>query len=191
MDLMRRGPATVAELSAAVGLTHNAVRVHLATLERDGLARDAGKRPGTRKPEALFALTADAEQYFPKSYDVILNRLLHALVERLSPDELEGVLREVGKALAEDPSGTEPSTPGERAERAAAIIGDLGGLAEVVATEDGYILHGFSCPLHAVAVDHRLACRLTESLLTEAVGVPVREACLRSGTPKCRFTLSQ
>jgi predicted ArsR family transcriptional regulator len=188
---MRRGPSTVAELSAALGLTHNAIRVHLATLERDGLARDAGKRPGTRKPEGLFALTDDAEQYFPKAYDVILNRLLHALGETLSPDELERVLREVGKALAAEPSATELTTPGDRAERAAALIGDLGGLAEVVATEDGYVLHGFSCPLHAVVVDHRLACRLTESLLTEAIGVPVRESCSRHGTPRCRFTLSQ
>src|SRR5918911_2480444 len=44
--LLRRGTRTVEELAQALGLTDNAVRGHLATLERDGLARPAGVRRG-------------------------------------------------------------------------------------------------------------------------------------------------
>src|ERR1041385_9434973 len=33
---LRRGPATVEELALEVGLSENGIRVHLATLERDG-----------------------------------------------------------------------------------------------------------------------------------------------------------
>src|SRR3712207_8581849 len=49
--LLRRGTRTVEELAAALGLTDNAVRAHLAALERDGLVRQAGPPgPGARPP---------------------------------------------------------------------------------------------------------------------------------------------
>ena len=37
--LLRQGDRTVEELAQALGLTDNAVRAHLVTLERDGLVR--------------------------------------------------------------------------------------------------------------------------------------------------------
>jgi predicted ArsR family transcriptional regulator len=46
VGLLRRGRRTVEELARALGLTDNAVRNHLATLERDGLVRQDGVRRG-------------------------------------------------------------------------------------------------------------------------------------------------
>src|SRR5919201_2008502 len=40
--LARRAPRTIDELCQALGLTRNAIRAHLATLERDGLVRRGG-----------------------------------------------------------------------------------------------------------------------------------------------------
>ena len=48
--LLRQEVRTVAELAEALELTDNAVRAHLATLERDRFVRRAGERPGFRKP---------------------------------------------------------------------------------------------------------------------------------------------
>ena len=72
VELLRRGEATVNELAEALSLTDNAVRSHLSTLERDGLVRQSGKRTATRKPEALYSLTPEAGQLFPKAYDLLL-----------------------------------------------------------------------------------------------------------------------
>ena len=44
VQLLRRASRTVEELAQALGLTDNAVRAHLATLERDGLVRQGGLR---------------------------------------------------------------------------------------------------------------------------------------------------
>jgi predicted ArsR family transcriptional regulator len=44
--LLRGAARTVEELAAALALTDNAVRAHLATLERDGLVQQAGVRRG-------------------------------------------------------------------------------------------------------------------------------------------------
>ena len=63
--LLRQGHSTVEELARALGLTDNAVRAHLASLERDGLVVQSGLRRGMRKPAYAYALTPDAERLFP------------------------------------------------------------------------------------------------------------------------------
>ena len=82
-------------------MTDNAVRAHLATLERDGLVRQGGERPGFRKPHFSYELTAEGEELFPKVYGPLLARILAQLKERFGSEELEAVLREVGQRMAE------------------------------------------------------------------------------------------
>ena len=51
VQLLRRASRTVEELARALELTDNAVRAHLATLERDGLCGRAGCGAGlTSRP---------------------------------------------------------------------------------------------------------------------------------------------
>jgi len=66
--LLRRASRTVEELAQALELTDNAVRAHLATLERDGLVRQRGARRGSGKPAFVYELTSETEQLFPKAY---------------------------------------------------------------------------------------------------------------------------
>ncbi|HKS70636.1 MAG TPA: ArsR family transcriptional regulator, partial [Ktedonobacterales bacterium] len=135
---LRRGAQTVDDLARALDLTDNAIRAHLATLERDGLVCEAGYRrtPGSRKPSQEYELTAEADRLFPKIYDRVLHRLLGVLGERLARQDLEAAVREVGRRLAADrgspPAGDVPA----RLHVAAAALNDLGGLATVV-EEDG------------------------------------------------------
>src|ERR1041385_4295415 len=102
VTLLRTAPATVEDLAEKLSLSDNAVRAHLATLERDGLVRQSGLRRGPRKPHFTYVLTEDADKLFPKAYDALLNQLLAVLKTRLEPAEIEAVLREVGRALAAD-----------------------------------------------------------------------------------------
>src|SRR5438132_2469854 len=74
--LLRRESRSVNELAEALSLTDNAVRAQLVALERDGLVRQTGTRPGKRRPNVLYDLTAKAEQLFPKVYGLILRHLL-------------------------------------------------------------------------------------------------------------------
>jgi predicted ArsR family transcriptional regulator len=49
--LLRAATRTVDELADALGLTDNAVRAHLVTLERDGLVEPSGQpRPSSSSP---------------------------------------------------------------------------------------------------------------------------------------------
>src|SRR5690606_10375058 len=88
LHLLRR-PRSAKDLAAEVGVSGTAVRAHLARMERDGLVRPVGKRPGTRRPEVLYGLTPEAEQLFPKAYAAAFAALLGLLREREDPAEVE------------------------------------------------------------------------------------------------------
>ena len=66
ITLLRRSSRTVDELAQALDLTDNAVRAHLATLERDGLVQQRGVRRGSGKPASVYDLTVEADQLFQK-----------------------------------------------------------------------------------------------------------------------------
>ena len=186
VTLLRRGRRTVDELAQALGLTDNAVRAHLAALERDGLARQGGVRRGVGKPAYAYDLTPEAERLFPKAYGALLHELLDVLAERLPPDALADALREVGHRVAVGHAAAQ-GTLRERVGHAVALLGELGGLAEVEEREGGFVIRGCSCPLAAAVAGHPEACLLAETLLTDVVGVPVRQVCDQGPPPSCRF----
>jgi predicted ArsR family transcriptional regulator len=187
--MLRRASQTVEELAQALGLTDNAVRAHLATLERDGLIQETGRRRGVSKPSALYGLTATAEDLFPKAYSPVLRELVEELNTRLPPEEVEAMLSATGRRLA----AQWPHPQGELSERleaAVTILNALGGLEEVEQRQDTYVIHGHSCPLAAVVPGHPVFCHLTRALLMELVGSPVEEQCIRSEKPSCHFVVS-
>ena len=59
ITLLRRASRTVDELAQALGLTDNAVRAHLATLERDGFVKQRGVRRGSSKPAYVYDLAPE------------------------------------------------------------------------------------------------------------------------------------
>jgi predicted ArsR family transcriptional regulator len=188
--LLRRAPRTVEELAQALELTDNAVRVQIATLERDGIVAQQGVRRGARKPSTLYALTTEGEQLFPKAYGPVLRELLDVLAEQMPREALEEMLRSVGRRLA----ATQPAMPAEPRARALAAVGvlnELGGLAELEGEGDRLLICGYSCPLSALVLRRPEICQLAAALLSEVVGGPVQEECERGATLQCRFRLPQ
>ncbi len=185
--LLRRGTRTVDELAGELGLTDNAIRAHLTGLERDGLVRQGELRRGGGKPSFTYELTDAAERLFPKAYGPILAGLLGVLVERLPSDELESILREAGHRV---PTGASPTGPlAERVEWAAALLGNLGGLADIERTEHGFEIRGCSCPLSAAVSATPEACLMAEELLTDVIGAPVKQICDQGPPARCRFEI--
>ncbi len=187
--LLRRSAQTVSELAAALDLTDNAVRLHLSALERDGLVEQHGvRREGAGKPAHVYRTTAAAEALFPKPYDRVLAALLALLEEQHGREQVEAWLHEVGERLGRPVAATSGCLR-ERAEHAAAVLTDLGGLAEVQEDENGLRLQGYGCPLGALAAVYPSTCRLAEALVSELVGAPVVEECEHGERPRCGFRI--
>lgn len=188
LTLLRRSNRTVEELAQALELTDNAIRAHLATLERDGLVVQRGLRRGGGKPSYIYELSAEAEYLFPKLYGRVLNELLSVLHEHMSEEELEDTLRATGRRIA-----SRWNIPQEdlqvRLQASVEVLNELGGMAELEKVQGHYCISGYSCPLASVVPDHPEACHLAEALLTELVGAPVKEECQQGEHPHCRFVL--
>jgi len=189
--LLRRASRTVDELAQALELTDNAVRAHLAALERDGLVHQRGARKSSGKPASVYDLTPQAEYLFPKAYGPVLHLLLDVLAERLTPTDMDAVLRAVGRRVAEqwETAGDARSERRARVEKAVAVLNSLGGMAEVEQQDATSTIQGYSCPLAEVIPDHPEVCHLAETLLTVLIGVPVKEQCHRDGTAHCCFVV--
>jgi len=189
--LLRRGPRTVEELAAELGLTDNAVRNHLALLERDGVVKHGGVRrgKGAGKPATVYELHPAAESYFSKAYQPVLAAVLDVLVAELSPEHATEILDKVGRRLGVSAGGAAPGTLPERAEAAAAALRALGGEVDVVTENGTLVLRGTGCPLSSTVTTRPETCRAVESFVSEVVGAPVRECCARDGRPRCCFTV--
>ena len=190
VTILRTSPCTVEELATKLELTDNAVRAHLATLERDGLVRQSGIRRGARKPHFTYALTDEADGLFPKAYDVLLNQLIAVLKTRLGSAETEDVLKEVGRAVAANtPQGHDASLQ-SRVQKALKVLEAIGGSAEIEQYDDKIVICGNGCPLAAAVSVHPEVCQLAEKLVSEIVQAPVVEKCDRDTRPQCRFEIT-
>jgi predicted ArsR family transcriptional regulator len=193
VNMLRTGPLTADDIATTLGLTRSAVRIQIAAMEHDGVVTKIGKRRGTTRPSHLYELTREVEQLLSKAYVPLLTHLIEVFAEALPVEQVESLLRTTGKGLARELTG-ERRISGElksRATAASELMNEhLGALTEVVANGK-IVIRGAGCPLAALSGKHRGVCLAMESLVTEIVGVPVRECCSREGRPRCCFEIER
>jgi predicted ArsR family transcriptional regulator len=181
---------TTDELAEALGLTDNAIRAHLATLERDGLVRAQGERRGggVGKPAMVYAVSPDVDTIFSKAYIPLLTSLLSALGDRLTAKELRELLEDAGGRLA---PGVAPAAGrlSQRVAAASTLLNQLGGLTSVeeVAADTRYNIRGCGCPLGVAVGERPEVCEAIVALLAKLTGADVRSCCSRGDRPSCCF----
>src|SRR5215211_6700801 len=99
VTLLRRSGLTANEIAAHLGLTHNAVRGHLAGLLREGLVREGGRQRGVSRPAVVYEIVPEAEAVFSKAYIPFVANLLRVLRERMPQRELDEIMHLVGRRL--------------------------------------------------------------------------------------------
>jgi predicted ArsR family transcriptional regulator len=190
VTLLLREGRTVNELAEALAFTDNAVRAALTALERDGLVRQSGSRPGRRKPNVIFDLTPKAKQLFPKVYGVLLRHLLDVLKERLSAKKLEDIVRTVGHRLAPIYGPIIQASHSQNPiEQAITVLRELGGFCEQHEGNGKVVLRCFECPMAEAVVGHAEVCLLVETVLADVLGVPVHQRCKSDPSPQCQFEI--
>ena len=191
LALLREGAWTVDDLAARLELTDNAVRFHLAALEREGGVAKAGvqRRPGAGKPAVLYSLTRAADEAFSRAYAPVLAACVQELRSLMSGSQLAAFLERVGKRLA-----GEQKAPGDslrkRVVGASELLNSLGGITVVEKSGADYRIVGRACPLASAVEGDPCVCSVVTSLVSSVVDAEVKENCDRSGRPKCCFEIS-
>src|SRR5687768_4811000 len=102
VTLLQGGGLTADDIANELGLTRSAVQIQLAAMLRDGVVRRVGKRPGTTRPSHVFELTPEIEQLLSKAYIPVLTQLVDVFAEALPAQQVETLLRQTGKRLADE-----------------------------------------------------------------------------------------
>ena len=189
VTILRRSPMTANEIAGKLGLTHNAVRGHLAALQRDRLIRQGGLQRSASRPAVIYELAPDAEAVFSRAYIPFVAHLVRVLQERLPQGQLDEVMHLVGRRLAAEWPRLQGDLP-QRLEAVSVLLEDLGALNEVTRLNGGFIIRGYGCSLAAAVHSRPEVCRAMESLVAELLEVPVRECCERGERPRCCFEIS-
>ena len=189
IDLIRRSRISTTEIAEQLDLTYNAVRAHLASLERDGLIRRAGLRRGETRPSAVYELAPGVDDALSRAYMPFASQLVRTLAERLPERDLAETMRDVGRRLAGE--WPRPGGPlAQRVEAASALLQELGSPNELERTDGVVRIRAFGCLLAAAVHGQPHVCRAMESLLEELIGTPVKECCDRGERPRCCFEIA-
>ena len=191
VSLLRRGALTADDIASELRVTRSAIRAQITGMERDGVVRRAGHRPGTTRPSQVFELTPEVEQLLSSAYIPLLTQLVEVFAASLPAAQLEAMLRQAGKKLADELSrGRRPAgNLASRVAMASEMMNEQLGAATRVEENGGYIIRGFGCPLAALTGNHPGVCLAMESFVAEVVGVSVRQCCDRAERPRCCFEI--
>lgn len=194
--LLQRKQATVEQLSREMGLASATVRRHLDILQRDNLVAYQQVKKRTGRPEHLYSLTEEGQEYLPKGYSVLLARLVEKL-SSLRQDDLAGrngdeLVRSIFRDLASEVTGATAeiaSAPLEqRVRRALFVLEGEQFLPTLEEGPDGVRLHLNNCPFRSVAMGHPAVCEYDQSILKTLLGDKVvKETSIRNGAQGCCY----
>jgi predicted ArsR family transcriptional regulator len=188
--LRRRHSASAVDLADEFGLSPNAVRQQLLTLERDGYVLERSVRRGPTKPTLEYSLSPNAETLFPQRYDKMLNAVLREVKDSFGQDALEGVLRKLGDRAATKyrEKFVSPDKKGKLFELAE-LLRESGVEADVVETPSGTLeLREHNCPYAQTVGEHPEVCSIIHTVLRDAVDVPPKQVeSIATGGAACRF----
>ncbi|MFY9781284.1 MAG: hypothetical protein WAJ85_12350 [Candidatus Baltobacteraceae bacterium] len=190
MALRRRHSASAVDLAGEFGLSTNAVRQQLLTLERDGYVAERSVRRGPTKPTLEYSLTESAESLFPQQYDRMLNAVLREVKETLGREALETVLAGLGRRAADRfRPRLDADDSKSKVIELAAILRENGVEADVVETARGAIeLREHNCPYAKTVSEYPELCSIIHTVLHETVSNEMQQVeSIAAGGESCRF----
>jgi predicted ArsR family transcriptional regulator len=187
--LQRHGEATVKDLEELLGISTTAVREHLTHLQAKDLVLTKLVRSGPGRPHAVYSLTDEAQNLFPKEYDTLTTMLLREIASQEGPDRLQVLLDAVGARLANEYRGQVSGAA--LPERLAALrmaLEQRGIPVELLPAGDSFQL--FACPYFDVAQEHAGVCAMERHMVEQVLGEHViLEGTIREGRRSCHFTV--
>src|SRR5215210_6273207 len=94
--LKTEGPLGSAHLAERLGLTAMAVRLHLYSLQSEGLVTAEDRPQPVGRPAKFWRLTREADRHFPEAYAELSVALIDAMQATFGADGLNRVLASRG-----------------------------------------------------------------------------------------------
>jgi predicted ArsR family transcriptional regulator len=193
--LKQRGQATVEEIVAELQrkrrgtITAVTVRHHLTRLQEDGLITTPQPihRSTPGRPQHVYELTDQANEYFPNNYQHLVSGLIAQLRDSLPPEGVNVIFEGVADKLAAE-AGI-PNVPRrQRLDVVVEYLNEQGYGARWETCDEGYVLHTDNCPYHHIAGENLALCNMDLRLVSSLLGVvPRRLTHVASGDSSCSY----
>jgi DeoR family suf operon transcriptional repressor len=187
----QRGRATLEELAQDAGIAPMSVRGHLNNLERDGFVAYEEARGRVGRPRFIYSLTERGQDQFPKSYNVLCNRILDAVAS--TPEVVTADLAsKIADAWASEHA---PRLAGKSLEERLVVLTAIrteeGAMASLEKTADGYLLTQQNCPASCVAARHpQVICTAEIGFIKRVLGATVERVCwIQKGDRTCSYRI--
>jgi predicted ArsR family transcriptional regulator len=188
--LQRHGRGTVKELGGLLGLTSTGIRQHLTVLERDGLVEAREERGRVGRPTLVYSLTEEADELFPKTYDLLAIVLLEEVRASEGKEKLHQLLQGVARRLAAPYAGRMAGKPvEERVRLTAGVLEEQGCVVDWSRGDDGdFFIDEYTCPFPKIAESDRSVCALHVEFVRALTGGDTRlTRSLMRGERACTY----
>ena len=159
--LLRQGEIDAAGLASQLGISVQAMRRHLRTLEDEGLVESTTATAGPGRPSNLWRLTSRGHQHFPDGSETFAIGLLDSLAQSLPPEMLSALLQQQAQDKADQYRRHLGDAPLE--ERVRALV-DLrsreGYVSDMAPAQDGrgWCISEFHCSVQRIAEEFPAIC---------------------------------
>ncbi|MEW4566584.1 MarR family transcriptional regulator [Tautonia sp. JC769] len=192
LDLIRRrGPLTVAEMAAELGVTATAVRNRLIRLCGAGLVERRAEHVGRGRPRHVYQASVEAHRRLGQNYADLAVALWEELMRNVEDRKLRRILfARITDRLA-DLYRAEVRGRGwqERLEQLGTVLHGRGVETEVAQRGDAMpVLELHSCPYFELAEADRDICALERKMFEKVLGQGLRlSQCRLDGHRSCDF----
>ena len=190
--LKETGGATVAELAEQLEMAPVSVRHHLDILQGDNLiCVDRLERKGNvGRPQQVYALTDDANEYFPDNFAGLAGHLVRQMKQVLPEEEVQAAFRSMAHTIAQEVDvDLDELAPEERLDCVTEFLNARGYLARwehwEEAGQEGYKLHKHNCPYAGVSDEHSELCAMDKALVDILLGQPSERTQTMAGNERC------
>ncbi len=183
---------SIDDLSGELQITSMGVRQHLLSLERRGLIDYMARRQGIGRPAFLYKLTEKAENFFPKAYDAFIINVFRDIEKHDGHAKIEEIFKWRKNRLLKDAREAVDGKPAfhDKVYVLRDFLNSEGYFADLLDTDNRYLLKLFNCPIYKLASEFKDACRYNLQLLRDLLGKEVnRESCMIQGETSCTYSI--
>ncbi|MGB1196398.1 MAG: iron-sulfur cluster biosynthesis transcriptional regulator SufR [Synechococcus sp.] len=159
--LLRQGEIDAAGLASQLGISVQAMRRHLRTLEDEGLVESTAVTAGPGRPSNLWRLTSRGHQHFPDGSETFAIGLLDSLAQSLPPEMLSALLQQQAQDKADQYRRHLGDAPLEERVRALVDLrGREGYVSDMAPAQDGrgWCISEFHCSVQRIAEEFPAIC---------------------------------
>ena len=202
LELLLHAYKTAVEIADKLQIQKSAVRVHLESMQTQGLVKSYFKIERYGRPRRMYELTESGRELFPRRYDVILSLILKKIEEMHGHEQLKKIIEYMADDLAADISNNIKKTNSSDSFDTSlkilnSVSNDMGFVSSIVKERDSYSLLSRNCIVHKAALKNQDAIcngfhsRMIKKVLNGELNVNVQlKECIAVGHNYSRHVIT-